>query len=468
MWKAQGNTMAEAARDEVLAQLSKLSVEQLTAICSTESVDIPLAKQGNKSSIAGLLLRFISSEIVEESQDGGLALFQRLVLQIQGMLPPQDTKVVKVEKGATATGGNIGGSSSSSNSNSLKPVGTQNADTNSVEEGNVRRTRVVHRLKEFKIDGKIAHGDSPMSFQNICYQINDGKDLEYSWKEITSAVIKAMKGGSSIRNYFESNPDMGEDEFLKMLESLLDEEEKDSAKLLTDMSSKVQGVNEKVQTYVLDMINLRKRIVKLSHEEENPLSEALVRKWCTHAILVGLRLDPIRLEMRTIMKDPMIEEHDLMNQVKQLVKMEKEHQAKTGYGENSNSSSSGGGNKKNGDVNLVQTDWGKNRERSSERNKGVSFAEESGRLQIDAGVLNAKLDLITNQMGECLEVIPAVRALENDVKELKKQMGERPDTRRRNTYDVKCEACLKTNSYCKHCTICGEGDHKRAKCPKNT
>ena len=77
MWKAQGNTMAEAAHDEVLAQLSKLSVEQLTVICSTESVDIPLPKQGNKPSTIGLLLRFISSEVVEESQDGGLALFQR-------------------------------------------------------------------------------------------------------------------------------------------------------------------------------------------------------------------------------------------------------------------------------------------------------------------------------------------------------------------------------------------------------
>ena len=70
------------------------------------------------------------------------------------MLPPADTKVVKMEKGATATGGSIGGSTSSSNSNSLKLGGIQNVDTNSVEEGNVRRTRVVHRLKEFMIDLK--------------------------------------------------------------------------------------------------------------------------------------------------------------------------------------------------------------------------------------------------------------------------------------------------------------------------
>ena len=32
------------------------------------------------------------------------------------------------------------------------------------------RSRVVHRLKEFKIEGKIGHGESPLSYQNIEYQ----------------------------------------------------------------------------------------------------------------------------------------------------------------------------------------------------------------------------------------------------------------------------------------------------------
>ena len=344
------------------------------------------------------------------------------------------------------------------------------------------RSRVVHRLKEFKIEGKIGHGESPLSYQNIQYQVRDGEDMDYTWKEISSALIKAMKAGSSIRNHFEDNREMEKKDFMQMLESLIDDEEKDSAKLLTEMSSKVQGVKEKVQTYVLDMINLRKRILKVAIEEGNPLSEVLVRKWCTHAILVGLRLDPIRLEMRVIMKDPMIEEHEVMKKVKELVKMEKEHLQKMGEdeddeeeenvstkGKNGNKSNSNA-SKKTGEVNHINaSDSWRNRNRD-EKGKGVSFAGEAGKLEIDGSVLNAKLDLIANQMGECMEVIPAVRSLETDMRDLKKQMADMKNQSRRPFPFPSCEECKKTNTKCTHCAKCGQSGHKQADavCPKNS
>ena len=85
--------------------------------------------------------------------------------------------------------------------------------------------------------------------------------------------------------------------------------------------------------------------------------------------------------------------------------------------------------------------------------------------------MNAKLDLIVNQMTECVEMIPVVRGLEQDVKSLKKEMKELkekptggPPVRR--TF-LKCEECKKTNAFCRHCAKCGEEGHKLAKCPKN-
>ena len=267
---------------------------------------------------------------------------------------------------------------------------------------------------------------------------------------------------------------------MQMLESLIDDEEKDSAKLLTEMSSKVQGVKEKVQTYVLDMINLRKRILKMAIEEGNPLSEVLVRKWCTHAILVGLRLDPIRLEMRVILKDPMIEEHEVMKKVKELVKMEKEHLQKMGEdgdddeeenfstkGKNGNKSNSNA-SKKTGEVNHINASDGWRNRNRDEKGKGVSLAGEAGKLEIDGSVLNAKLDLITNQMGECMEVIPAVRSLETDMRDLKKQMADMKNQSRRPFPFPSCEECKKTNTKCTHCAKCGQSGHKQtdAVCPK--
>ena len=58
--------------------------------------------------------------------------------------------------------------------------------------------------------------------------------------EITPAILKAMKDGSGIRNYFERNPDLEKDEFMEMLQSLLDEENKLSD-LMLQMKANVHG-----------------------------------------------------------------------------------------------------------------------------------------------------------------------------------------------------------------------------------
>ena len=476
--KSLRNTMDEA-RKKVIGRLSNLDVGQLTTICGSEGIVIPPAKTNRKSALENLILVFLSSDTVDGSDDDGLELFTRLAAQMDTML--QDNQTVEEEtKPVVQTGHGEGSGLLKANSGKVNAVNNVNSGDMSDSAGGVR-SRVVHRLKDYKIEGKIGHGESPLSFQNIEYQVSDGEDLEYTWKEISSGLIKAMKGGSSIRNFFENpaNREMPKDEFMKMLESLIDEEEKDSAKLLTEMSSKVQGAREKVLTYVLDMINLRKSIVKMSIEEGNPLSELLVRKWCTHAILVGLRLDPIRMEMRRILKDPMSEEHEVMKKVKELVRMEKEHLQKMGEEEEDDEESSSskgntknnknnlsGGSGKNTEVNHINASEGwRNRSQAGEKSKGVSFAGEAGKLEIDATVLNAKLDLIANQMGECLEVIPAVRSLENDVKDLKKEMAQLKS--QRPSGPPKCEECKKTNTRCNHCVKCGELGHKQATCPKN-
>ena len=359
----------EAAKGKVMGQLSNLSIEQLKTICGTENIQIPPSKLNRRSSIENLVLLFLSSAEVEDSEDEGLELFTRLGVQIDGMLGITNT-TVKVETAMVSDTG-AGEKGTLKSSNIVSDANSSNKSEASGSSEGVVRSRVTHRMKDFKIEGKIGHGESPLSYHNIQYQVRDGEDLEYTWKEIQSALIKAMKAGSSIRDHFEDNRETYDtkDKFMQMLESLIDEEEKDSAKLLTEMSSKVQGVREKVQTYVLDMINLRKRILKMAVEEGNPLSEVLVRKWCTHAILVGLRLDPIRTEMRVILKDPMIEEHEVMKKVKELVKMEKEHLEKMGEDEddeeeenstknkNSNRSNNNAG-KKNCDVNHINASEG--------------------------------------------------------------------------------------------------------------
>ena len=49
--------------------------------------------------------------------------------------------------------------------------------------------------------------------------MKEGSDLGYTPREIRAGVIKAMKGGSEIRRYFERKVDKLDDkEFMEMLE----------------------------------------------------------------------------------------------------------------------------------------------------------------------------------------------------------------------------------------------------------
>ena len=523
--------MAEAAKEKALELVPYLTALQLVDVCGNYNLQLKSdLKVGRKQALKNVLRRYIHAEEHDESDDKGMAFFTKLIGEMEEMVAENtededsnsnvSKKTMKVEE--TSSLGESGsaegealrrllaqlGLSDSSKSGAAEAfssflkvasgggkldesalmqlgqdVGSLSKESAQASTSNSKatsksdaqdgtRSRVVHRLKEFKIDGKIGHGENPLSFHNIQYQISDAEDLEYKWKEISSAILKAMKGGSSIRNYFERNPDLDKDEFMEMLESLLDEE-KESSDLVLEMKAKVQGKDEKVLNYVLDMVSLKKQIVKESAEEGNPIGDDLVWKWCTRAILEGLRYDPIRQEMRTILSNPQTNEPELMKKVKQLVKVEQEHLRKTGEddgGTNSNQKQRSN-TKRNADVNQLSVSNGLGTQKTDEKNRSTGKNADVCKEDDGFSKLDAKLDLIVQQMGECVEVIPVVRGLEQDVKSLKKEMKELKENPavgqpfRRPI--LKCEECKKTNAFCRHCAKCGEEGHKLSKCPKN-
>ena len=166
----------EEARKKVIGRLSDLSVEQLTTLCGTENIIIPPAKLNRKSSIENLILLFLSSDAVEDSHDDGLELFTRLGAQIDTMLKTKETVKTEtadtkaVTKAPVTEGTDSPGTSTGPDKDGNRGNGSQVVDDST----RAVRSRVVHRLKEFKIEGKIGHGESPLSYQNIEYQVNDG------------------------------------------------------------------------------------------------------------------------------------------------------------------------------------------------------------------------------------------------------------------------------------------------------
>ena len=82
--------MAKVARDEVLQLVPKLSELQLLEVCDSENLKLTKTKKDRKSALGNLLIRYVSSEDVEESEDEGLAVFQKLSTQMRELISEDD------------------------------------------------------------------------------------------------------------------------------------------------------------------------------------------------------------------------------------------------------------------------------------------------------------------------------------------------------------------------------------------
>lgn len=118
------------------------------------------------------------------------------------------------------------------------------------------------KIKEFKIVETIgAEG----GLDYLSYQIQERKANGYSQKEIMVGVIRAIKGGSSLRRYLEGRPAITEENFMKILRAHFNV--KDSTTLFNKMANVAQEPAETELNYVLRMMSLRDSIVTLSKKE---------------------------------------------------------------------------------------------------------------------------------------------------------------------------------------------------------
>ena len=95
--------MADAAKEEVMQLVHKLSELQLLEVCDTEDLKLSSTKKftNRKSALRNLLIRHISSEEVEDAGDEGLALFTKLAAQMRDLVQEDwDDDIAAKEKEA--------------------------------------------------------------------------------------------------------------------------------------------------------------------------------------------------------------------------------------------------------------------------------------------------------------------------------------------------------------------------------
>ena len=326
----------EVKKEEVLRQLPLLNAIQLTEICGSLSIVVPPGKAGKRSLIFNLIMRGINSETVEDSEDHGLVLFGDLDTQMKGMLSSQvKTEAPTSMTTAEVTNGGVGSSRGLMNSNTAGPGDTNvnglstATGTNSNEGTNVDAGVRFHlqRMKQFTIHGGfVASGDNPISYSNLKYQLEDGRDTGFKDRELMSGVIRAIKPNSNLRQYLESAGRISFESFLQHIKNHY--KLTDSSKMLTQLSGSVQAPNQNVQDYVAQLARLRNDIVTVSREEGNPLDPDMVRRRFLHALSVGVRKDTIRLEIQGLLKNANITDEELGAEVQKIDAREEEHEAK--------------------------------------------------------------------------------------------------------------------------------------------
>ena len=415
--------------------LPEVDVDFLTGFCEEYHIQVPEDKVGKKALLLKLVLRYLNSETLEQSDDQGKSVFVKLLRELEELFDIEQKVMPSLEKLEDVVGSteNMGGSKTG-----LKLS--------------------YHKLQQFKIKGVI--GDSgqtdTMNYLNLMFQIKQGKAVGYSSDEVCAAVIQAIKPGNSLRDYLESKSDLTEDGLLQILRSHFDE--KDSASYFQDLSTCVQQSGESAHKFCVRAMALRNKVASRSVEEECPFDANMLQNRFFHTIFTGLKQNSIRMELQVILKERLVSDEELLKEVSLAAANELDRQEKI---------------KTKVDLNQLTL--------SETENSGV----QSGSEKKCKPVKEPKENKILTEINKLTAKVNELTSVKSEIEELKKQLNQshcsntqnadsnpqksgtsNNEYRRRKIY--RCKNCESTNSqFCDHCFKCGSSDHRRVNCQKN-
>ena len=238
---------------EVMAKLTVADEEVLLACINGMMLPVPKPKVAStmvsdnylKNLYLKTLMRYISSEEVEEAKDGGLSVLSKLndiltrkSLKVGGLdtMEYLQSIVSKLDQGLKAGKETVGGSKVSKMKDETETVGGSK----------------VFKWKEFKISGTIGSvgQKDKLSYSSLSFQIQSAKEAGYPDCEIVAAVIKSISPGIPLRTYLENR---GINLKLPSLIAVMRShyKEKDSSSTFTELSNAVQGQHESALEFTM-------------------------------------------------------------------------------------------------------------------------------------------------------------------------------------------------------------------------
>ena len=267
----------EVERDVMFLLGGVVDPAELEEICTVLSLKVPDALKGKTKSLYKLVMRYLTSEEVENMEDQGKKIF----LLLRDHLNDDDSHSEDC-KGSTEIPGS-----------GEEPTGKVTSSRVSMVD--------VQRLKDFKISGTIGCSErkDSLSFSSLNFQISNGLKQGYSEEAICAAVLRAISPGNNLRTYLESKKFLKISSILDVLRSHF--HEKDSSSVFTELSNGVQEASESCLDFVIRMMCLRQKILTLGVEEGSPYDENIIQRRFLHTIETGLRNTNIRYELRELL-----------------------------------------------------------------------------------------------------------------------------------------------------------------------
>lgn len=400
--------------EEVLSKLHELTLDELIEV--NVQLNLPTVEEGKKikSSVMKVILKYLSSDDVENSDDKGLAHFLWIKEFIKTKINPQDVVDVKLEK--KLPDDNLGGRDLSHvfSTSSLKNV----------------------LKKDFKIRGTIGlpGQKDKLTFSSLAYQIESGVKKGYTEDELCEEVVRAVSPDLQLRSFLEGKADLTLQRLRRILRAHF--QEQDPTTLFNTLSNSSQQSTETALDFVIRLMNLRQKIMFVSKEVDDRFeySEPLLQKQFLHSVVTGLRNESVKNEIKPHLLKANLSDEELLEFLNKAVSDEKERQLKM---------------KKQ--INKVEA---------------VSTPDE----KTDKDKRDKKDNPVLNELKELRVQLNEVSALKSEIEELKKQIYEKPPPRGRfRGRTMKCAICKQNKvERCTHCVICGSPNHFKAQCDKNS
>ncbi len=236
------------------------------------------------------ILKYLDSDEVVKTQDGGLAVMEELRDYIKALTTTPDS-----------------------------------TDMNTLE--------ILSSIakRDLKIQGQIGAPGQPdkLSYLSVARQIEDAITKGFGRQAIVNAVTRATVSGLPLRGYLESRPEITLPQLRSVLRSHFKEGDAlDSYQMLSAAS---QGQKESAQDFVMRAMNIRQKVLFASQEEAAPLKydPKLVRSTFLQTLKTGL---PARLkgEMRQFLQDENITDEELLENLASIENLEEKRAIKRG------------------------------------------------------------------------------------------------------------------------------------------